>query len=82
MLHEEEVAMPKPQFDELANGVQKESVTTATHNLGSNSDNLADSPSAILQELIVLMEDKFDTMISKLSDGNDISDKLLRNAMV
>jgi len=28
------------------------------------------------------MEDKFDTMISQLSAGNTISDKLLRNAMV
>jgi hypothetical protein len=83
MLHEEEVAMPKPQFDELANGVQKESVTTATHNLGSTTtSDPAETPSIILQELLVLMEDKFDEMISQLSTGNAISDKLLRNAMV
>jgi len=82
MLHNEEVVIPKPKFDEMSNGIQKESVTTATQNLGSTSSNLADAPSAILQELLVLMEDKFDAMISKLSDGNDISDKLLRNSMV
>jgi hypothetical protein len=83
MLHGEEVAMPRPQFDELANGVKKESVTTAyggTTNMVTN--NPSDSSSAMLQELIGLMEDKFDSMIDKLSTGNDISDKLLRNSMV
>jgi hypothetical protein len=42
----------------------------------------SDSSSAMLQELIGLMEDKFDAMIAQLSTGNDISDKLLRNSMV
>ena len=83
MLHgDQETVVTKPQFDEMANGVKKESVTTAMSNLGSTTSNPTDSPSAILQELLVLMEDKFDSMIDKLSTGNDISDKLLRNSLV
>jgi hypothetical protein len=83
MLHGEEVAMPKPQFDELANNAKKESLTTAfgdTTNMSTS--NSSESSSAILQELLGLMEDKFDAMIDRLSTGNDISDKLLRNSMV
>ena len=83
MLHgDQETVVTKPQFDEMANGVKKESVTTAMKNLGSDNSSPADSPSAILQELLGLMENKFDAMISQLSTGNDIQDKLLRNSMV
>ena len=86
MLHgDKETVVTKPQFDEMANVVKKESVTTAINNLGStttSTSNPADSPSIVLQELLVLMENKFDEMISQLSTGNAISDKLLRNAMV
>ena len=46
------------------------------------STSTSSESSVILQELLVLMEDKFDAMISQLSTGNDISDKLLRNTMV
>ena len=83
MLHgDQETVVTKPQFDEMANGVKKESVTTAMKNLGSDNSSPTDSPSAILQELLGLMENKFDAMISQLSTGNDIQDKLLRNSMV
>ena len=83
MLHGEEVAMPKPQFDELANSAKKESVTTAfSESTNMSTSNSSESSSAILQELVGLMESKFDQMISQLSTGNDISDKLLRNSMV
>lgn len=83
MLHGEEVAMPKPQFDELANSAKKESITTAfNESTNMSTSTSSESSSAILQELLDLMEDKFDAMISQLSTGNDISDKLLRNSMV
>jgi hypothetical protein len=83
MLHDEEVAMPKPQFDELANNVKKESITTAFNDsTNMSTSNSSESSSAILQELLGLMENKFDAMIDKLSTSNDISDKLLRNSMV
>jgi len=41
-----------------------------------------DQLSSITQAMMQMMEDKFDEMIDKLSTGNDISDKLLRNSMV
>ena len=84
-LHGREAIVPLPDPNSIISvneGVKKESVTSAMSNLGSNTGNPADSPSAILQELLVLMEDKFDSMIDKLSTGNDISDKLLRNSLV
>lgn len=84
-LHGREAIVPLPDPNSIISvneGVKKESVTTAMSSLGSNTSNPADSSSAILQELLVLMEDKFDTMIDRLSTGNDISDKLLRNSMV
>jgi len=83
MLHGEEAVIPKPQLEQMSNDVDKQSVTTAfsgTTNMVNSSS--SDSSTAILKELTSLMEDKFNTMIDKLSDGNDISDKLLRNSMV
>ena len=41
-----------------------------------------DQLAGITQAMMQMMEDKFDEMISQLSTGNAISDKLLRNAMV
>ena len=83
MLHgDKETVVTKPQFDEMANGVKKESVSTAMKNLGSTTSNPAEAPAIILQELMGMMEDKFNEMIYQLSTGNDISDKLLRNSMV
>ena len=82
MMHGSEVVIPKPQFDGMTNGINKESMTTATQNINSTNNTSIESPSAILKELIDLMEDKFDSMIYQLSTGNDISDKLLRNSMV
>ena len=83
MLHgDKETVVTKPQFDEMANGVKKESVSTAMKNLDSTTSNPVETPAVILQELMGMMEDKFNEMISQLSTGNDISDKLLRNSMV
>jgi LAS superfamily LD-carboxypeptidase LdcB len=83
ILHGEEVAMPKPQFDELANNVKKESITTAfKDSTNMSTSTSSDSSSAMLQELIGLMEDKFDAMIAQLSTGNDIQSRLLNNSMV
>ena len=83
-LHGREAIVPLPNPNSIISvneGVKKESVTTAMQDLGSTSSS-TESPSAILQELLSLMENKFDAMISQLSTGNDISDKLLRNSMV
>lgn len=82
MAHGPEIVIPKNNFEAMTSGVKKESLSTAMSNLDSNSSSPANSSSAILQELVGLMEDKFDAMISKLTEGNDISDKLLRNSMV
>ena len=83
MLHGPEVAMPKPQFDEMTNGVKKESVTTAFgESTNMSTSNSGELPSAILQAMMEMMEDKFDQMINNLGTGNDISDKLLRNSLV
>jgi hypothetical protein len=40
------------------------------------------SGSSDISNIIGILSDKLDTMISKLSDSNDIQDKLLRNSMV
>jgi hypothetical protein len=66
----------------MAEGVKKESVTTAMQNLGSTSTNSVDSPTDILKDLFSMMEDKFDSMIDKLSDANDISADLLKHSRV
>lgn len=84
-LHGREAIVPLPNPNSIISvneGVKKESVTSAMKNLGSTASNSADEPAIILQELMGMMEDKFNEMISQLSTGNDISDKLLRNAMV
>ena len=84
-LHGREAIVPLPNPNSIISvneGVKKESVTTAMQDLGSTTSTSTESPSAILQELLSLMENKFDAMISQLSTGNDISDKLLRNSMV
>lgn len=41
-----------------------------------------DQLAGITQAMMQMMEDKFDAMIDRLSTGNDIQDKLLRNSMV
>lgn len=84
MLHgDKETVVTKPQFDEMTKDVKKESVTTAFgKSTNMSTDNPSESSSAILQELLGLMENKFDEMISQLSTGNNIQDKLLRNSMV
>jgi len=83
MLHgDQETVVTKPQFDDMAEGVKKESVTTAMQNLGSTSTNSVDSPTDILKDLFSMMEDKFDSMIDKLSDANDISADLLKHSRV
>jgi hypothetical protein len=82
MAHGSEIVIPKNNFEAMTSGVKKESLSTAMSNIDATSSNPSNSSSAILQELVGLMEDKFDAMISKLTESNDISDKLLRNSMV
>ena len=83
MLHgDQETVVTKPQFDEMASNVKKESVTTAFSNLGSDSTAPIDSPTEILKELVGLMEDKFDAMLGKLSTSNDLQLDLLKHSRV
>ena len=83
MLHgDQETVVTKPQFDEMASNVKKESVTTAFSNLGSDSTATIDSPTEILKELVGLMEDKFDAMLGKLSTSNDLQLDLLKHSRV
>jgi hypothetical protein len=57
------------------NNVSKDPLTSMTM---PGVDQLA----GITQSMMLMMENKFDEMISQLSTSNTISDKLLRNAMV
>jgi hypothetical protein len=68
-LHGREAIVP------LNNNVSKDPLT-------SMSMPSVDQLASITQAMMQMMEDKFDSMIDKLSTGNDISDKLLRNSMV
>ena len=61
---------------------KKESVTT-TPTVSSNAPSPGvDQLAGITQAMMQMMENKFDEMISQLSTGNNIQDKLLRNSMV
>ena len=65
------------------NEVAKKEPVTTTPTVSSNAplpgvDQLA----GITQAMMQMMENKFDEMISQLSTGNNIQDKLLRNSMV
>jgi|694.fasta_scaffold08725_6 hypothetical protein len=68
-LHGREAIVP------LNNNVSKDPLTSMSM---PGVDQLA----GITQSMMQMMEDKFDEMISQLSTGNAISDKLLRNTMV
>ena len=48
----------------------------------TNSSTASNMSSQILEDLYNLMEDKFDSMIATIKDGNDISDKLLKYSRV
>lgn len=55
------------------------SILTSDNNSSSAMSNMS---AQILEDLYNLMEDKFDSMIATIKDGNDISDKLLKYSRV
>jgi len=61
---------------------KKESVSIKPPELSTVPLPGVDQLAGITQSMMQMMEDKFDEMISQLSTGNNISDKLLRNSLV
>ena len=61
---------------------KKESVTIKPTESSTAPLPGVDQLAGITQAMMQMMEDKFDEMISQLSTGNNIQDKLLRNSMV
>lgn len=84
MLHGQEVVVPNAQFEAMQNiisSVTKTGLGSEISNLSSSVSTNTDTVDA-LRDLYSVMADKLDTVIDKLSSGNDIQDKLLRNSMV
>lgn len=84
-LHGREAIVPLPDPSSMisvADGATKTPLSSAMANSSSVSLPSVDQLAGITQSMMQMMEDKFDEMISQLSTGNAISDKLLRNAMV
>lgn len=85
MLHGNEAVIPSAQFDAIKTMTESVSKTSLSSELpaisNTSSTNNADTLNA-LRDLYDVMADKLDTVIDKLSSGNDIQDKLLRNSMV
>jgi hypothetical protein len=71
----EKIRVEKPESDN--NPPRKDPLSTVLANDNQSSSN-SNQSAEILAALHDLMEDKFDSMISALRDGNDISDKLLK----
>ena len=74
----EKIKIEKPE-----SGVaRKEPLSTVLSEDTLSSGTKSDTAAQTLTELYDLMEAKFDSMISAIKDGNDISDKLLRYSQV
>jgi hypothetical protein len=88
MLHGKETVLNKIQGDKLKQKleqVEKKSVETSIPGLGPTSSNNTGTSNtevvAMLKEFTNTMENKMDNMIGVLSDGNDISGKILTYSM-
>jgi len=85
-LHGREAIVPLPDPSSMISvseeGATKEPLDSAMASASSGSLPGVDQLAGITQAMMQMMEDKFDEMISQLSTGNDIQDKLLRNSMV
>ena len=77
------VKLPDPNsMISIIENVKKDQLTEVMNNQSNITLSGMDQLTDITQLMMQMMEDKFDEMISKLSTGNDIQDKLLRNTMV
>ena len=85
-LHGREAIVPLPDPSSMISvseeGASKEPLGSAIASASSGSSLGVDQLAGLTQSMMQMMEDKFDEMISQLSTSNDLSDKLLRNAMV
>jgi hypothetical protein len=88
MLHDKEIVLNKIQSDKLKQKleqVEKKPVESAIPGLSTTSSNTTSNSNtevvAMLKEFTNVMENKMDNMIGVLSDGNDISGKILTYSM-
>ena len=87
MLHGKETVLSKIQGDKLKQKleqVEKKSIETSIPELSPTSSTNSTSNTevvAMLKEFTNTMENKMDNMIGVLSDGNDISGKILTYSM-
>jgi len=80
MLHGNEMVIPMPDASSLdvsKTELSQSSISNSTNNISNNTDS-----TEVIYSMIDILSEKLDAMIDKLSTGNDISDKLLRNSMV
>jgi hypothetical protein len=75
----EKIRVEKPEQDNTT--AKKDPLSTVMAS-DTQSSSKTDFSAQILSALHDLMEDKFDSMISAIKDGNDISDKLLKYSQV
>jgi hypothetical protein len=85
MLHGNETVLNKVQTDKLNKKLEKveqKPADSAVPALSSPVSSVSNNDMvAIMQQMSEMMENKLDTMISVLEDGNDTSDKLLTYSM-
>jgi hypothetical protein len=88
LLHDKEIVLNKIQSDKLKQKleqVEKKSIETSIPELSPTSSNNTGNSNtevvAMLKEFTSTMENKMDNMIGVLSDGNDISGKILTYSM-
>jgi hypothetical protein len=84
-LHGRESVWPEHKLQSLVSSVKKDSIeeykSTLLDKTSGTSSTSNDSPSVII-DLISMLSDKLDAVVSKLSDGNDIQDQLLKYSRV
>lgn len=87
-LHGREAVVPLPNPESVISvedkGVKKDALSTAMADVSTQVPNIQlpgmDQLAGITEAMMRMMEDKFDSMISKLENGNDIQEKIYRNS--
>lgn len=87
-LHQREAVVPLPNPNSIItvedNTVSKKplNTVTATDTAPTASSNTAtEDLTSLFTTMMQLMEDKFDSLINKVGDSNDIQDRILKNSM-
>ena len=84
-LHGREAIVPLPDPSSMISvgeDATKQPLSSAMTSASSVPSPAVDQLAGLTQAMMEMMENKFDEMISQLSTGNNIQDKLLRNSMV